>query len=662
MWTKPEGFGGQIGEIGGTSANMATIYEGNPSYIDKFQPVIMQGILYYTEYPSAINNPTGIVAVDLRTGETLWTDPITDSTNNFTELRCGQILTYNTFNEEGSYAYLWTISGPTMTALAPVVTTEYSMLDAATGKCILNIVDCPSASASGLFVIWTQDQSGNLIQYLTNATTHTLIMWNATKAIVDNAITSLASSQSTAAGTQVGAWWPPEGVNIPWSTGIEWSVPVVMNVSGEPLWETPDIYFTDGNVLVLQETEPYGFGFAGSFGTPNGLCWVIDEGYSAATGQLLWGPDNRTNADWYYDQDMETFTCGDGVYALYSWASTTWTGYSLATGQQLWVSGVVPTNIWSDMGCCSATAYGCAYVWDFGGNVYCMNMTNGNIVWTWNTGSSGINTPYGIYPFWINAALGSVADGMFYIQSGHGGPAPMDSGDQLYCLNATTGKLLWSILLFGDMAPPAIADGEMTVFNSYDNQIYAFGVGPTKTTVNAPDVGVTTNTPITITGTVMDISAGSQQNAVAANFPNGLPCVSDASMSQFMEAVYMQQPMPTNITGVPVTLTETDHNGNTYVMGTTTTNAYGSYGFNWTPPIEGNYTIVATFGGSAAYYGSCAETYLYASSPAATAAPTASPPTGLASTGTVMLGVAVLAIIIIVCVAVLAILLLRKHP
>ena len=75
----------------------------------------------------------------------------------------------------------------------------------------------------------------------------------------------------------------------------------------------------------------------------------------------------------------------------------------------------------------------------------------------------------------------------------------------------------------------------MTTLNAYDNQIYAYGMGPSTTTVTAPDIGVTTATPVTITGTVMDISAGSQQNAVAANFPHGLPCVSDASMTQWME-------------------------------------------------------------------------------------------------------------------------------
>jgi hypothetical protein len=226
----------------------------------------------------------------------------------------------------------------------------------------------------------------------------------------------------------------------------------------------------------------------------------------------------------------------------------------------------------------------------------------------------------------------------------------------------TNGKVVWSIEAFDCDSAPAISDGIMTVPNDYDNQIYAYGMGPTQTTVNAPDIGVTTATPITITGTVMDISAGASQEAVAANFPNGLPCVSDASMSQFMEAVYEQQPMPTNITGVPVTLTETDHNGNTYTIGTTTSDSSGTWAYTWTPPILGNYTIVATFAGTNAYYGSCAETHIYASSPAPTTAPTASPPTGLASTASLMLAVAVIVIVIIIIGVVLAILLLRKRP
>ena len=198
--------------------------------------------------------------------------------------------------------------------------------------------------------------------------------------------------------------------------------------------------------------------------------------------------------------------------------------------------------------------------------------------------------------------------------------------------------------------------------SSYDNQLYGIGQGPSQTAVNAPNTGVTTGTPVTITGSVMDISAGSQQNAVAMNFPNGLPCVSDASMSQFMEAVYEQQPMPTNLTGVPVVLSVVDSNGNNRVIGTTTTDASGTYGYAWTPNISGNYTITATFPGSNSYYGSCAETYVYANAPSATSGPTATPVTGLASTSTVELGIAALAIIIVIIGVVLAMLVLRKRP
>jgi hypothetical protein len=202
----------------------------------------------------------------------------------------------------------------------------------------------------------------------------------------------------------------------------------------------------------------------------------------------------------------------------------------------------------------------------------------------------------------------------------------------------------------------------MTTLNAYDNQIYAYGVGPTKTTVTAPDVGVTTSTPITITGTVTDISAGSQQEAVAANYPNGLPCVSDASMTPFMESVYMQQPIPSNTTGVPVTVYVLDSNNNYRSIGSTTSDASGTYGLTWTPDIAGNYTVYAVFAGTNGYYGSSATAHLFAGEPAATNAPTATPLGNIATQTTLeYLGIAIIIVIVIIG-AVLALLVTRKHP
>jgi hypothetical protein len=133
-------------------------------------------------------------------------------------------------------------------------------------------------------------------------------------------------------------------------------------------------------------------------------------------------------------------------------------------------------------------------------------------------------------------------------------------------------------------------------------------------------------------------------------------------MTQFMEAVYMQQPMPSNVTGVPVTLNVIDQNGNYRSIGTATTDGSGTYSLTWTPNIPGNYTVIATFAGTGAYYGSSAEAHFYASSPAATTAP-ASTPVSLASTQTDVIGIGIAIIVVIIIIgAVLAMLMLRKRP
>jgi hypothetical protein len=170
---------------------------------------------------------------------------------------------------------------------------------------------------------------------------------------------------------------------------------------------------------------------------------------------------------------------------------------------------------------------------------------------------------------------------------------------------------------------------------------------------------VTTSTPVTITGTVMDVSAGAKQEAVAANYPNGLPAVSDASMSSFMESVYMQQSIPHDLTGVPVTLSVVDSNGNYRTIGNTTSDGTGAFGLKWTPDISGSYTIVATFAGSGAYYGSTAQTYLYASA-ASTPAPTAAPQSNLATTADLMIYIVAAAIAIIIAIAIVGIVIVMR--
>ena len=256
---------------------------------------------------------------------------------------------------------------------------------------------------------------------------------------------------------------------------------------------------------------------------------------------------------------------------------------------------------------------------------------------------------------------GVAGPGMLYLNEGHEYSPPLFHGAQLLGLNMTNGALIWKNLAFNDNGG-ALAYGVLTEFNCYDGQIYAYGQGPSATTVTAPSVGVTTATPIVISGTVMDKSAGATQEAVAGLFPNGLPCVNDASMEGLMDYAYEQQPLPTNTTGVPVTLTAIDPNGNYVTLGTTTVGASGYYSLTWTPNVPGNYTITATFAGTAGYYPSYAVTSFYAGSPPPTPAPTAPPVTGLASQSSLTLGIAAAVIAIIIAIAIGFILVLRRKP
>ena len=74
-------------------------------------------------------------------------------------------------------------------------------------------------------------------------------------------------------------------------------------------------------------------------------------------------------------------------------------------------------------------------------------------------------------------------------------------GEMIYCLNATTGFLIWQMQgesgqnAGGGTSTALIADGFLCYYNEYDNELYCVGQGPSQTTVTAPDTAVTVGTP-----------------------------------------------------------------------------------------------------------------------------------------------------------------------
>jgi hypothetical protein len=105
-----------------------------------------------------------------------------------------------------------------------------------------------------------------------------------------------------------------------------------------------------------------------------------------------------------------------------------------------------------------------------------------------------------------------------------------------------------------------------------------------------------------IQGTVTDISAGANKSPLPERFPNGVPAVSDASMSSWMAYLYMQQPKPTNATGVTVFLQAMKSDGTVMDLGYATTDLTGHYQYTWNPETADNYKIIATFEGSESYW------------------------------------------------------------
>jgi len=336
------------------------------------------------------------------------------------------------------------------------------------------------------------------------------------------------------------------------------------------------------------------------------------ETWNAKTGALI------ANGTFSYGASSEgSSTCaGLGNYYIHNADGCT-RAWSFKTGSLAWTSQ--PMNMpWGLFGNYHASVgYGVVIQASYDGYKYAYNVTNGNLVWKQFAGD---NNPYNFEyaqnapPTWGTAVL---ADNKVYWASGeHTAASPAQRGDRLYCNDATTGALLWSLNGFKGTRGfvGGISSGMLWYWNQYDGCIYMFGKGETQTTVTAPQTAVSLGNGIVIQGRVTDMSPGAA----------GTPAVSDASMSDWMANVYMQLPLPANtmVTGVTVHLVATTASGNVIDIGHTQTDSNGYYGMMWTPENSDLYTVIASFEGSGAYYSSYAETSVGVA-PAVSQAPSA---------------------------------------
>ena len=345
-------------------------------------------------------------------------------------------------------------------------------------------------------------------------------------------------------------------------------------------------------------------------------------GYDLWTGAELW---NTT-----LDEPMYSMLCDiadHGKVATLT-AFGHYVCYDMRTGKKLWTSDTFDYP-WSSAGFGGYTAFS-AYgliIREAYDGIYGINWTDGKIEWHYVAPAGAVyETPYTdgngttVMPFYSFGVGGIIADGKFFTWNyEHTESWPVTRGWSLHAIDVFTGEGVWN--LTGCSTPRAIADGYLLATGWADGYTYIIGKGKSATTVTAPDTEVPLGTAVTIKGTVMDLSPAQPDT----------PCVSEVSMKTQMDYLHMQLPIGgifgnDVMTGVQVYLSALDPNGNTQDIGMVTTNPYyGTFGISWEPPVEGTYTIFASFAGDASYSSSGAAT-TFTVGPAPSPYPTPIPP------------------------------------
>ncbi len=588
MWAKPISFGGVVG--GEFPLTNAMTYYPGPQYETKFaNPIVINGYIYYSMPLSDQVTGAGVACVDLRTGEQLWANP------NLSSITMGQLYDYETANQHGVIAngYLWTTSGTTWSAYDPM-----------TGLWLFNLTNVPSGTQ-------LYGPSGEILIYQMNYANRWLALWNNTAAPGELLGTS---------GTN--AWqWRPVGKSVNASTAYTWNTTIpALPGSGTPtiIKVIPD------NLIIGRSTTMQSAGSTSSavFGTPDPYTiWAISL-KPENRGQLLWIKNYPAPAN---NLTMLVGPVDDqsGVFIMEYRETMQWFGYDLNTGNLIW-GPTKPESAWNYYSGTSGAitsntiAYGHLYTCGYSGILYCYDTKTGKLEFTYGNGgtgnstNSGLNTVYGNYPILI----GAVADNKIYLfTSEHSPNTPLYAGAMVRCVDATTGAELWKLDDWSHSNTMAVADGYIAYLNLYDMQIYSVGKGPSATTVTISPKISPRGSAVMIEGSVIDKSVGAKDT----------PAISDSSMTDWMAYLYMQKPKPANAEGVKVHLTAIDPNGNYQDIGYAKSDSNGNFGIMWTPPVEGQYKITATFEGTKAYGGSDATTYFGVSSAPSAAIVTPAP-------------------------------------
>ncbi|PVX24310.1 MAG: hypothetical protein CW716_10285 [Candidatus Bathyarchaeum sp.] len=607
MWTSRVQSGGVVG--GESFPISGDTYFDGTAYLPRFEnPIIMDGMLFYKE-PYAFascgfrgTDDGAIVCVDLRTGEELWRE------RDMPSPTFGLIFNVQNRNQHGVHQPL---------LVAPVGTT-WMFYDAFTGYWLFNATNVPSGSDA-------MGTNGEFMRYvfLNQGTEenpeYALGQWNSSKLWygaegVNTDIAGEVRDASVTSGNDVRYdWiaplpWLDQAVSLP-----DWGAAGVRSL-------TPIVAYEGDLLLCYNGTLPASRTRFGPASWEPYTYFAINLNKSRGDlGEVLWWktyeapPGNITVGIGGVDQENRIW--------LEEYKETSqWVAYSMETGERLW-GPTEPQANWDYYGTAgmedriAMIAHGKVYSMMFSGILYCYDELTGKLLWTYgnsdedgNSTRAGYQNAYGVYPTLI-MAMGR--DMIYAAATEHTVNTPIYKGARVICIDADNGNEVWDLSSFVNSFHSislAIADGYTTWWNGYCNQIFTTGKGPSQTTVTASPKVTTSGSGVIIEGTVMDLAAGTNQNEQAARFPNGVAAVSDASMTDWMEYVYMQRPRPTDTVGVEVIIEALYPDNSFREIGRATTDSTGMFSLKFEPTDQGTYTIVARFEGTNGYWPSFAET------------------------------------------------------
>jgi hypothetical protein len=673
LWARQLAEGGLVGGTDLNAVNIDAIsYEHGDAYEGKWSgSIIMNGVVFYNKqivqsammYPGTSWNYTGfeeeqqVVAVDLHTGKELWTRTL----GNNRRLAFGQIFYWKTMNMYGAFSYLWTTVTVYNTTTQTVLRTDWEAYDPSTGRWEYTIQGVPSGYR-------TSGPMGEILIYTMDNKKGWMTMWNSTSVVYKTYRDFYLSRPADAVFAEYYAGrWRPHGNTFNASVGYDWNVTIPLGLPVDTPG-TPALTSNIQTIVGLDRIIGSNTNWLGGAAQPTPVFWAVSI-KPGQEGRLLF---NRSwtlpMADVHVDiPGSEPASLEDGVFVVSVKEQRVHYGFSLDTGEQIWgptspaepYMGVFSSLYMNPWGA-AVIKYGTLYTAGMSGVVNAYDAKTGAHLWRYNN-----TDPYTEQLFSENwpAPIGFIVDGKIYLfHQEHSANTPVPRGAPTVCINATTGEVIWRIdgLRLGTRwgGQPIIGDSIIAAFSSYDNRIVAIGKGPSATTVTAsPKVSVH-GSSVLVEGMVTDVSPGTKDDGLMMRFPNGVPAVSDASMSDWMKYVYMQFPRPMNATGVEVVVSVLDPNYNYYEVGRTTSDATGMFKLMFTPEVPGEYTFVVTFAGSEAYYSSFAETAIGVDeAPPATATPPPAaplPPYEMYTIGA--------AIAIIIAVAIVGLMILRKRP